>query len=210
MNEKKPIIGVCVPLYNMVPSVFHVHFINFFVHAAKTYPLRLFHVDSVAVDISRNALVEKFLQSDCDYLLFLDSDIVFPPNIVDLLMKHDKDFVSALYFTRKKIKPMHRILKNGEYVSPDEVKPNELIEADAIGLGCCLIKRSVIEKVSGQNKNKPLFNMKLKNRTEFIGEDLFFCDLVQKAGFKIFVDTGLLVGHFGVIAPEFAFRNYVY
>ncbi|MCX6802385.1 MAG: hypothetical protein NT067_04720 [Candidatus Diapherotrites archaeon] len=203
-------IGICVPLYNLVPSVFHTHFVNFFVNASRDYSLRLFQIDSVAVDVARNVLAEEFLKSDCDYLLFLDSDIVFPPNIIDLLIRHEKDFVSAIYFTRKKIKPMHRFLKDGEYVSPNEVKPGQLVEADAVGLGCSLIRREVVEKVSAQNKGLPLFKMEFRNRTEILGEDVFFCRLVQKAGFKIFVDTGTLVGHYGVIAPESAFRDYVY
>lgn len=210
-KEKKRLkIGVCVPLYNLVPSVFHTHFVSFFVNASRSYDLRLFQIDSVAVDIARNILVEEFLKSDCDYLFFLDSDIVFPPDIIDLLLKHEKEFVSAFYFTRKKIRPMHRFLRDGEYHSATEVPPKTLLEVDAVGLGCSLIKRGVIERVSKQNKGKPLFKMEYRNRTDFQGEDIYFCKLVQKAGFKIFVDTGLLVGHYGTIAPERAFRNYVY
>ena len=210
MAEKKLKIGVCVPLYNLVPSVFHKHFVSFFVHASRDYNLGLFQTDAVAVDIARNALVGDFLKSDCDYLLFLDSDIVFPSNIIDLLLKHGKDFVSALYFTRKNIKPMHRFLKGGEYVGAQEVKPNELVEADAVGLGCSLIKRKVIERVDSENKGEPLFKFDYSSRTRAVGEDIYFCKLVQKAGFRIFVDSGTLVGHYGVIAPESAFRNYVY
>jgi GT2 family glycosyltransferase len=203
-------IGICIPLYNQVPSIFFKSFVNFFVSLAQKYPTRLFTVDSTAVDVARNVLVENFLQSDCSHLLFLDSDMVLPANVLDVLLGRGKDMVSALYVLRKVHRPCYRFFKDGHYRAPEKIEPNKLLEVDAVGLGCCLIKRAVLERLSREHPQKPLFRMDYRGRTEVLGEDAFFCELVRRAGFKIFVDTSVLVGHFGGIIPEGAFKGVVY
>ena len=209
--EENVKIGICIPLYNQVPSVFFKSFMNFFVNVAQKYKIQYFLVDSTAVDVARNVLVDNFLKSECSHLLFLDSDMVLPPNLVDVLIKHDKDFVSALYVLRKAHRPCYRFKQeDGHYKAPEKIEPNKLIEIDAVGLGACLIKREVLEKVDKENEGKPLFKMDYRNRTEILGEDAFFCELVKKAGFSIFVDTAILAGHFGGLIPESAFKGFIY
>jgi len=203
-------LGVAIPLYNQVPSVFFKSFINFFVYAVQKHHIKLFSVDSTAVDVARNVLVEKFLKSNCTHLLFLDSDMVFPPEIVDLLLKHDKDFISALYVLRKAHRPCYRFKDGDNYKAPEKIEPNKLLEVDAVGLGTCLLKRSVLEKTSSDNDGKPLFKIDYKSRTEIFGEDVYFCKLAKKSGFKVFVDTSVLVGHFGGIIPESAFKGFIF
>jgi glycosyltransferase involved in cell wall biosynthesis len=47
---------------------------------------------------ARNAAAANFLnQPECDYMLFIDSDISFEPEDVFKLIKSDKDLVSGLY-----------------------------------------------------------------------------------------------------------------
>ncbi|MBN1941076.1 MAG: hypothetical protein JW772_02740 [Candidatus Diapherotrites archaeon] len=213
MVEERIKIGVCVPLYNQVPTAFFIHFVSFFAQTANKYPLEIFQVDATIVDVARNVLVENFLKSDCTHLLFLDSDMVFPPNIVELLLKHDKEVVSGLYFLRKMLLPSFRMLnKEGNYQSSYDFPKNELVKVDATGLGCMLIKRKVLEKVDSENKGKPLFFTKYDKgmRTKVHGEDTAFCELVKKAGFEIYVDTGLILGHYGGIIPDAKFRGYIY
>jgi len=45
---------------------------------------RIFH------DAARNAHVEDFLATDCDILFFLDSDVVPPPDLFDIVIEHEK------------------------------------------------------------------------------------------------------------------------
>ncbi|HLD58408.1 MAG TPA: hypothetical protein VI977_02080 [archaeon] len=212
MTEEKVKIGICIPLYNQVPSVFFIHFVSFFVETARKYSLEIFQVDSTVVDVARNVLVENFLQSDCTHMLFLDSDMVFPPDIVELLLKRDKDVVSGLYFLRKMLLPCFRFFKDGNYQSSYDFPKDSLIKVDACGLGCILIKRKVLEKISEQNPGKPFFFTKYEqgSRVKIMGEDTVFCELVKKAGFEIFVDTGIILGHFGGIIPDARFRGYIY
>ena len=138
--------------------------------------------------------------------------MVMPPNTVELLLKHGKEAVSGLYFLRKMLFPCFRQYKDGNYVSGYDFPKNSLVKVDACGLGCFLVKRKVIEKISMQNPGKPLFFTRYDegSRTRVSGEDTVFCELIRKAGFEIFVDTGLILGHYGGIIPDSAFRGYVY
>lgn len=51
------------------------------------------------LDKARNMLLASFLQTEADYLLFSDTDIVFTPDDVKLLLEADAPIAGALYFT---------------------------------------------------------------------------------------------------------------
>ena len=58
------------------------------------------------------------------------------------------------------------------------------LEVRACGLGCVLIHRSVLEKVEFRyNKHTSGF------------DDVFFCEDVIKAGFKVYADTSIRCRH---------------
>ncbi len=67
------------------------------------------------------------------------------------------------------------------------VKKEDLIESDGVGAGCLLIHRRVFDAIE-----KPYFKC---NPNTFIGEDFYFCRKVREAGFKIYLDPGILCGH---------------
>lgn len=62
-----------------------------------------------------------------------------------------------------------------------------LIEADALGAGCLLIKREVLEKVP-----RPWFRNHYGTAG---GEDMYFCDRVKEAGFEIWGDWSVQCTH---------------
>lgn len=66
-------------------------------------------------------------------------------------------------------------------------KREDLIECDGVGGGCLLIHRRVFEAIE-----KPWFKC---NPGTFIGEDFYFCRKAQAAGFKIYLDPGIICGH---------------
>jgi hypothetical protein len=51
------------------------------------------------LDKARNMLLRSFLTTELDYLLFSDTDIVFTPDDVKLLLEADAPIAGALYFT---------------------------------------------------------------------------------------------------------------
>lgn len=53
------------------------------------------------VYVARERLADKAIQGGYDYVLWLDSDMVFNGDILQRFLDLDKDFVSGIYFTRK-------------------------------------------------------------------------------------------------------------
>jgi len=131
---------------------------------------------------AREQAAKHFLESDCDYLLFLDSDMVPPADMLIKLINHDKPIVSALAFRRvPNYEPC--IFKDDKFYLD---YPKGLIEVAGVGMACTLIKREVLE-----NMPQPWF-FPTNN-----GEDLSFCKRATDAGYKIYCDTELICGHVG-------------
>lgn len=164
-------------------------------------PKYLIRIDTTTTgDIchNRNYLVERFLKTDSKYLLFCDSDIVPPLNILNMI-EDNKDVVSAVNFTWKGNELIPLIMKEvkGGYKADNKkiVDKNEIIEIDAIGLGCVLIKRGIFEELK-----KPYFEFKFNNEGLLInGEDFNFCEKIKKLGIKIWVDKRYMTNHFSVV-----------
>ena len=154
--------------------------------------------ESALISISRNKIVEK---CNADYLMFVDTDMVFPPDLLIRLMFHNVDIVNALAFRRV---PPHYpcIFKWDEKEKCYEtmVYYGGLLEVDATGMAACLIKTKVFKSLP-----KPWYYY----RDHLFSSDLTFCENVRKAGFKVYVDTDLKIGHLGaeqVIDEEFYLR----
>lgn len=145
------------------------------------------------IDIGRNRIVAKMLG---DYLLFLDDDTLPPKDIIVRLLSHKKDIVTALYFSRQAPFQPQIYKKNKENDARYDTIQNYqgMIEVDGCGLGACLIKKTVFEKLT-----KPYFSISLSPETgeRLMGEDFKFCRDAQMAGFKIYADTSIICGHIG-------------
>lgn len=133
----------------------------------------------------RNRLVHNFLQSDAEYLLFIDADILFNGNDVLKILSHEKDIVCGLY-PKKVIKwdSIEKAVHNGEknlqefaadYVVnlTDElstVDSNGLVEIKHGGTGFMCIRRNVFElladKVPSYRESTQTFDDPEKNENE--------------------------------------------
>jgi len=92
-------------------------------------------------------------------------------------------------------------VEEGRYDTVLDYKDGDLVEVDACGMGCMLIKKSVFEKLE-----EPYFQYTPRSKTSLQkGEDYYFCEKAKDAGFKIFCDTSVICGHIGtiVIGPQF-------
>ncbi len=143
--------------------------------------------DNIDMIISNTlALRKKFLEGDCDYLLFLDSDIMVPEDVIEKLIKHDKPIISAICLTeqnltgKNEVWPALRMKSEKEgFVHPvpiDFVLGDNLLEIAACGFGCCLIKRNVVEAIKELKRSEGNLG----------GEDFLFCYDALKKGFKTF------------------------
>jgi predicted O-methyltransferase YrrM len=159
------------------------------------------------VDDSRNKLVRDFLKTDCTHLLFIDSDLMFPPESLLKIITHDYDVIGGVYPFKE---PQERYVVDPLNDSmPDD---SEVLEVKGLGTGFLMIKRCVLEKLASEsighfdqketdfqpcNKIPIIFERIVENDTRF-GGDYAFCWKWRKSGGKIYADTTLELIHIGI------------
>jgi hypothetical protein len=149
----------------------------------------IIRASSGPIHVMRNSIVMRALEIDCSHLIFLDADMVYPPDTITRLLAHDLDIVGALTFKRGP--NFNPLLFEGE---PYKMKmmdsfPDGLVKVIATGTGCLLIKISVLEKI-----NHPWFEWDVHDGRP-VGEDINFCYKAVEAGYDIYVDTTLRTEH---------------
>lgn len=162
---------------------------------------RTFAESSSNLTFSRTKLVEKAINEfQATHVLFLDSDMSFPPYTLHALLSHDVPFVACNY--AKKEFPVECTASMGmdDDLNHDRNIPeneNALVSVDAIGFGVTLINTDVFFSVP-----RPWFQFTeevVNGRHHYPGEDYSFCQKVREAGISIYVDTVLSkeIGHVG-------------
>ena len=143
----------------------------------------------------RNEVVRAFLnQTDCTHLWFVDTDMVFDATHLHRLAQADRPIVSALYYgihQNGERFPVAHHIHEGRIV---RARPKgNIAEVDAVGMGCCLIKREVLEAL---NEPEPYaFFQETTWNDQPVGEDVTFCLRAQRAGHKSYVATKVRAGH---------------
>lgn len=157
-----------------------------------------FEISSL-VYTARNSLVEKAIKADADWMLWLDSDMVFSPDFLNRMLKiaeeNNLDFLSGVYFRRNP--PYSTVLysrleaiNNGCSFNTFESIPDGLFEIEGCGFGGVLMRTEVAMSVAAKfgRMFDPLPGM---------GEDLSFCWRVKDCGYKMYCDSSLEMGHVG-------------
>ena len=152
---------------------------------------------TAAVDFAREMTVEDALETDPDYVMFVDSDVIPPRDVFGRLASHDVGVVSGLYYMDNPdgVHPAMWRLDEDNSPAITDYRRKGLVNVDAIGLGCCLVKRDVLE-----NLERPWFrwtrgyeehpwDLRHEGEGPGISEDFYFCHRLQEAGHEIYVDT---------------------
>ena len=145
---------------------------------------------------ARETIAQKFLESEADALMFIDSDMTFHSASIEYLARHNKPFVTAKAFKRvhpyqpcfySKLEPA----ENGEWYMESPVEYGEgLLRIEGAGMACALIRREAFEAI-----DPPYFFPKVG-----LGEDLSFCLKLKDAGVEMFLDTTIQFGHLAQVA----------
>jgi hypothetical protein len=162
--------------------------------------------DAVSLKISQGTLIANqraelsldAMQENCSHVLFVDSDMRFPQDMIGRLLKHDLDIVATNCARRRMpTGPTAQLYKeNGDrelvWTMPDSTG---LQEVGSVGMGVMLIKANVFAALS-----EPWFETPWRHdKRGYIGEDVFFCQKAAAAGFKIHIDHDVSkeIGHIG-------------
>jgi GT2 family glycosyltransferase len=131
-----------------------------------------------------------------DYIMWIDSDMVWEPEQVFELLKHDKDMVSAITMIDEKRCNCVELGDKKDYELMDYDKLGDgLTEVETCGFAFLLIKRGVFEKV-GFPWFRPVYSYYEEIDTEkAVSEDIGFCILAREKGVKVYADPNIIVGH---------------
>lgn len=137
----------------------------------------------------REALVEYALERpQCTHVLFLDSDMKFPPDTLVRLLEHGLSAVCASYTERQ---PPYRPVAFADHTYQERVWPapdkTDLVGIAACGMGCFLVKTDVLRAMSW-----PHFAVASNpDLHAFVGEDIFFCRKLHDMGVPLVLDQKL-------------------
>lgn len=176
------------------------------------YELIFLSVSEVYIHAGRRKLLTKALElhneEPFDYFLWLDSDIEFEPNDINLLtnfIDSKGDIISGLYFNRHGCNnPMACIGNPHEGYKWDIVnKLGDIQTIDACGFGFIMFSTKSILNYTSNYQSTIWFQSddwypkiyQEKERIFVFGEDLYFCENIKKLGYKIYLDTNILLKH---------------
>lgn len=158
---------------------------------------------------ARANLTMRAIEIGAKYILFIDSDMVFPPELVEQMVKvaeeNDADLLTGLYFKRKlptqplicdevyfKQDPQTGMVDTGARIYEDYPR-DSVFEIAACGMGCCLIKMSAIQDCANACRMSPYQPL------PGLSEDFSFCFRMKQLGKKMLCDSRVKVGHVGTI-----------
>lgn len=191
---------VAVPCLDMVQT----SFMNSLLRLMSVDETKIsFRVSSLVYD-SRNLLAGEAVSQGYDRILFLDSDMVFQPDLLIRLSKdmdEGRDYVCGLFFRRKP--PYKPVIYKDLHYHRDGLKldmklepyldypQNEIFEVAGSGFGAVMMTTALVNKVGDK------FGYPFSPEMGF-GEDLSFCWRVKQLGIPMYCDSSVRVGHVGM------------
>ena len=171
-----------------------------------TQPNEYIHWDRATISFhswARNAVVDRM---QGDWLLFLDTDHSFEPDIVsrlhDRMYSYDLDVVCGVYQYRNAPHPpvlfawKQELAEDGKILAEGYVnvggwigQTTPIFEVAAAGGGCLMVRRRVFDRIKTELNERPF------DVLGQAGEDMSFFSRLRKLGVKTFVDTRIECPH---------------
>ena len=159
-----------------------------------------FTMNSLIYD-ARNLLAKKACENGFERILWLDSDMTFDSDLMSRLsarIDEGYDFVTGLYFTRRMpilpvvYKDVACYEKDGKQV-PVAVEYKDypkdgFFEIHGCGFGGCMMTTAMILDIAKK------YGLPFSPILGF-SEDLSFCQRATQAGYKIYCDSSIKLGH---------------
>ena len=158
---------------------------------------------------ARAHLTMKAIEIGAKWIMFIDSDMVFEPDVIDRLLdtaiENDADLVTGLYFKRKF--PTTPVICNEVYWSQDpqtgeldggantyvDYPRDSVFPIEACGMACTLIKMDAIQDCANACRMSPYQPL------PGLSEDFSFCFRMKQLGKKMLCDSRVKVGHIGTM-----------
>jgi hypothetical protein len=159
-------------------------------------------------DVGRTQAAYQCLNGGYEFLFFLDSDVILPPDALMRLLSHRLPICSALYhqkfptWTGVEAKYMPCMFNEGrdDKGNPTRVEVpfqyGQIVEVAYAPAGAILIHRSVFERfLAAGIKRFYEWTLHADNPQQGRSEDFEWCSRARNLGYKIIVDTGIQAIH---------------
>ncbi len=163
-----------------------------------------------AIDAARNQMAYDALAQRFDELMWIDSDIVFDPDDVDKLRRHDLPLVCGIYPKKACRQLASAFLPDTRQVSFGV--RGGLTEILYCAFGFVHTRRLLYETIRRQLE-LPLCNQRFQGaplvpyfaplavgegeQAWYLNEDYAFCERARRCGFRILADTSIRLWHVG-------------
>lgn len=142
---------------------------------------------------NRNCLVARAIKSKATHILFIDDDMIVPEDTAVRLLAHKQEIVGITYHPRQMNSEAMLKKINAEKMMPVDYNEPPLVECEGVGGGVLFINLDVFKKIE-----RPWFDWKIYDTGMVkMGEDFYFCEKAREAGYQVWADTTLKVGHIG-------------
>jgi hypothetical protein len=209
-------VAICIPRYGDTKGEFTISLARMIAHSLSVRveggPLQIEILSASSSDLpaNRTELLKQAIAWQARYLLWLDSDHVFPPDTLLRLLEHKLPVVGCNQPRRSlPTGPVAvRVDDKGEmehvWTTEALARAGTVEEVHHVGLALCLMDLNVLHQVKAHVEKgvgwahwEPFDRKLLPGTNARMGEDVSFFRELTDAGVKVHVDHGLSweVGH---------------
>lgn len=143
------------------------------------------------IHIARDKIASKAINEGYTHVLWLDSDMVFGPKLLEDLQFSGKPFVTGICASRRKpyVGCIFSQIDDINHLARVEDIPQEAFEVQGCGFACVLIETEILKAVMMANHGRCFLPM------DAYGEDLAFCIRARQLGYHIYAEPTVRPGH---------------
>lgn len=210
----RPRVLIATPTYNaQVHASYMLGVLGAFLGLSKRYDLQHEFIHGTLVDKARDALAERALELEADWLVFIDSDIGFHPSALRLLLAKAAETsvpILAVAYPRRSMEKRYFSVRPLPDADPPVMDSRGICEVLGAPTGFMAIRREVLEAVGRYSDeatlsykhadgtmHKRFFAFGYSEEGFLLGEDFTFCELARGLGFPTFVLPGIELTHEG-------------
>jgi len=195
-GQGRPVhLAICVPstdywLADFALSVMSMQQLLGYHPLSDDFKHNLINERGSLIAYQRENLAKQALKSGATHILWLDSDMKFPPNLIHKLFKHDLPIVGCNYVKRKIPSMPNTKTPDGQKLIATNRDSHGLEKAGSMGFGAVLMKREVLEAMPEPWFDTVWLDKGEGKEPEMVGEDVFFFQKMHH-----FTDYELYVDH---------------
>jgi len=183
------------PTRDTVPAAFAVDLAELYAYTVRwdAGAVWLRFVQATYVHVGREGVLEAALERQATHLLWLDTDMAFPPDTAVRLARHDRPIVAA-NCVMKDPRLLCTAQRSGKRIATTPASTG-LEAVDSVGMAVMLMRTDVVRQLP-----RPWFRHGENTETGAdVGEDITFCRALRAAGHAILIDHDLSqeIGHIG-------------